>query len=216
MRRAAALIVLALAGCGGSGDDLPPAVRDFERELERPRGVLHVVTEEIRVVSEPFMPDLASAGWSDELWLDLGGAGWRAHRTTRDGGFEQVADERGVRTFIRGGFVAFDPAERRRPDFLMRPWRAAEVVDPVRTVREGRLELVGEGEVDGREAYLLVVDPDPSRHTRLYVAKDDGALLRIAHRRERGGRMRLLVQDYAVFEVEVRRPRTLDDLLGRR
>jgi hypothetical protein len=216
MRWAAVALALAVAGCGGgSGEDLPRAVRTFERSLEAPRGVLHVVTEEIRVVPEPNMPDVPPSGWSDEVWLDLGGSGWRAQRTTRDGGFEQVADERGVRTFTRGGFVDLDAAEGEQPDFLMRPWRAGIVVDPVRLVREGRLEVVGEAEVGGRPAYLVVVDPDPSLSTRLYVAQDDGALLRITHRRERAGRMRMVVQDYAVFEVGRQRPRNLAELVGR-
>lgn len=215
--RRAALVALAaaLAGCGGSRDSLPRAVQTFERELEAPRGVLHVVTEEIRVVPEPYMPDLPPAGWTDEVWLDLGGAGWRAHRTTGDGGFQQVADERGVRTFTRGGLVDLDSPEGEPPDFLMRPWRAGIVVDPVRLVRDGRLRMVGEAEVDGRAAYLLLVEPDPSLHTRLYVAQDDGELLRITHRTERRGRMRMVVQDYAVFEVAAPRPRTLAELIGR-
>jgi hypothetical protein len=211
MRLGCAALVLGFAGCGGSG--LPDAVQSFERELEATHGVLHVVTEEIRVVPEPNMPDLPPSGWSDEVWLDLGGSGWRAKRTTRDGGFEQVADERGVRTYTRGGFVGFDSAEGEDPDFLMRPWRAGVVVDPVRLVREGRLEVVAEAEVGGRPAYLVVVDPDPSRNTRLYVAQDDGSLLRLTHRRERAGRVRMIVQDYAVFEVGAARL-NLAELLG--
>ena len=213
MRRLAAAMLLLIAGCGGSGDDLPDAVQSFERQLESRRGVLHVVTEEIRVVPEPNMPDLPPSGWSDEVWLALGGSGWRAQRTTRDGGFEQVADERGIRTYTRGGFVGLDSAEGEDPDFLMRPWRAGVVVDPVRLVREGRLHVVSEAEVDGRAAYLVVVDPDPSRNTRLYVAQDDGSLLRLTHRRERAGRVRMIVQDYAVFEAGGARL-NLAELLG--
>jgi hypothetical protein len=212
MRRLSVALLLVLAGCGGSGDELPDAVESFEQRLEERRGVLHVVTEEIRVVPEPNMPDLPPSGWSDEVWLDLGGSGWRAHRTTRDGGFEQVADERGVRTYTRGGFVGRDSAEGEDPDFLMRPWRAGVVVDPVRLVRDGRLEVVGEAEVDGRAAYLVVADPDPSLSTRLYIAQDDGALLRLTHRRERAGRVRMVVQDYAVFEIEG--PPNLAELIG--
>jgi hypothetical protein len=202
MRRLCVALLVVLAGCGGSGDELPDAVESFEQRLEARRGVLHVVTEEIRVVPEPNMPDLPPLGWSDEIWLDLGGSGWRAHRTARDGGFEQVADERGVRTYTRGGFVGLDPAKGEDPDFLMRPWRAGVVVDPVRLVRDGRLKVASEAEVDGRAAYLVVVDPDPSLSTRLYIAQDDGALLRLTHRRERTGRVRMVVQDYALFEVE--------------
>jgi hypothetical protein len=213
MRRAAVVLLVLLAGCGG-GDDLPEAVESFEDGLEAQRGVLHVVTEEIRVVSEPNMPDLPPAGWSDEVWLDLGGSGWRAQRTTRDGGFEQVADARGVRTYARGGFVDHDAADGEAPDFLMRPWRAGVVLDPVRLVRESRLEAVSEAEVDGRPAYLVVVDPDPSQNTRLYIAQDDSALLRLTHRRERAGRMRMVVQDYAVFEVERGGPPNLAELVG--
>jgi hypothetical protein len=213
MRRAAVAIVLLLAGCSG-GDDLPEAVNSFEQQLEADRGVLHVVTEEIRFVSEPNMPDLPPAGWSDEVWLDLGGSGWRAQRTTRDGGFEQVADARGVRTYARGGFVVNDPADGRAPDFLMRPWRAGVVLDPVSLVRAGRLEVVAEARVDGRPAYLVVVDPDPSQNTRLYVAQDDGALLRLTHRRERAGRVRMVVQDYAIFEVGHRGLPNLATLIG--
>jgi hypothetical protein len=211
----AAAVTLALAGCGGGRDDeLPAAVGSFERRLEAPRGVLHVVTDELRVVPEPRMPDLPPGGWSDEVWLDLGGAGWRAHRTTRDGGFEQVADERGVRTYARGGFLGIH--EGRHPDFLMQPWRASVVLDPVRLVREGELTVVARATVRGRDAYIVVVDPDPSVNTRLYVARDDGDLLRITHRRERAGRMRTVVQGYLLFEVTVRRPRSLADLLARR
>jgi hypothetical protein len=201
MRRAAVVLVLLLAGCGGDGGELPEPVRSFEEQLGEQRGVLHVVTEQIRVVSEPNMPDLPPAGWSDEVWLDLGGSGWRAHRTTGDGGFEQIADAGGIRTYARGGLVDHDAADGEAPDFLMRPWRAGIVLDPVQLVRKGRLEVVSEAEVEGRPAYLVVVDPDPSQNTRLYVAKDDGSLLRLTHRRERRGRVRMVVQDYAVFEV---------------
>jgi hypothetical protein len=215
MRRIAAVLLVGLAGCGG-GDDLPDGVRSFERQLEAENGVLHVVTDEIRVVHEDRMPDLPPAGWSDEIWLDLGGAGWRAHRTTRDGGFEQIADARGVRTYTRGGFVGVDEADGEAPDFLLRPWRAGVVVDPVRLVREGRLHVVGEATVRGRAAHLVVVDPDPSINTRLYIARDDGALLRITHRRERGGRLRTVVQDYLVFEIERRGALNLAELIGLR
>jgi hypothetical protein len=206
--------MLGLAGCGGSADDLPDAVRAFERRLEAPRGVLHVVTDEIHVVREDRMPDLPPVGWSDEIWLDLGGAGWRAHRTTRDGGFEQVADARGVRTYARGGLVGVDEADGEAPDFLMRPWRAGIVVDPVRLVREGRLQVVGEATVRGRAAYLVTVDPDHALNSRLYVARDDGDLLRIRHRRERAGRLRTIVQDYLVFEVARRGPPNLAEVIG--
>ena len=199
MRLACAALVLALAGCGGSG--MPAAVESFERDLEATRGVLHVVTEEIRVVPEPNMPNLPPSGWSDEVWLDLGGSGWRAQRTIRDGGFEQVADETGIRTYTRDGLVDFDSAAGEDPDFLMRPWRAGVVLDPVKLVRQGRLEVVSEAEVGDRPAYLVVVDPDPSQNTRLYIAQDDGSLLRLTHRTERRGRLRLVVQDYAVFEA---------------
>jgi hypothetical protein len=147
------------------------------------------------------MSDLPPSGWSDEVWLDLGGSGWRAARTTGDGGFEQVADERGISTYARGGLVDHDAADGEAPDYLMRPWRAGVVVDPVRLVREGRLEVVSEAQVEGRPAYLVVVDPDPSQNTRLYIAQDDGTLLRLTHRRERRGRVRMVVQDYSVFEV---------------
>jgi hypothetical protein len=213
MRPLALAAVVVLAGCGGSAD-LPDAVESFERTLEAPRGVLHVVTDEIRVVSEDRAPDLPPGGWSDEIWLDLGGAGWRAHRTTRDGGFQQIADARGVRTYMRGGFVAVDGAAGEAPDFLMRPWRAGIVVDPVRLVREGRLHVVGEATVRGRPAHLVTVDPDPSLNTRLYIARDDGDLLRVTHRRERAGRLRTIVQDYVVFEVERRGPPNLAHLIG--
>jgi hypothetical protein len=199
MRLAWVALLLVFAGCGGS--DLPDAVESFERELEATDGVLHVVTEQIRVVSEPNMPDLPPSGWSDEVWLDLGGSGWRAARTTGDGGFEQIADERGIRTYARGGLVDHDAADGEAPDYLMRPWLAGVVLDPVRLVREGRLEVVAEANVAGRPAYLVVVDPDPSQNTRLYIAQDDGTLLRLTHRRERRGRVRMVVQDYAVFEV---------------
>lgn len=214
MRRVAVALLLVLAGCGGSGDELPEAVRSFEQRLESDRGVLHVVTEQIRFVSEPNMPDLPPAGWSDEVWLDLGGSGWRAQRTTGDGGFEQIADARGISTYARGGLVDHDSVDGEAPDFLMRPWRAGVVVDPVRLVREGRLEVVSEAEVYGRPAYLVVVDPDPSQNTRLYVAQDDGTLLRLTHRRERAGRKRMVVQDYALFEVERRGPPNLARLIG--
>ena len=213
MRRLAVAGLVVLAGCGG-GDELPESVRSFEDRLEAPRGVLHVVTEQIRVVSEPNMPDLPPAGWSDEVWLDLAGSGWRAQRTTGDGGFEQIADARGIRTYARGGLVDHDSADGEAPDFLMRPWRAGVVVDPVRLVREGRLEVVSAAEVEGRPAYLVVVDPDPSQNTRLYVAQDDGALLRLTHRRERAGRVRMVVQDYGVFEVQRRGPPNLATLIG--
>jgi hypothetical protein len=197
MKRALVLaVVLALSGCGGGAggdDELPVAVKAFERRLEAPRGVLHVVTDEIRFASEPWMPDLPPGGWSDEVWLDLGGRGWRAHRTTRDGGFLQVADARGVRTYTRFGYTGYNAAEAEHPDYLMRPWRAGIVVDPVRLVRQGRLTVVGRATVRDRPAYIVVVDPAPSLNTCLYVARDDGDLLRIIHRGERAGRMRLVI-----------------------
>jgi hypothetical protein len=208
--------VLALTGCGGGGDDgLPASVAAFEDRLEAPRGVLHVVTDEIRILPEPHAPELPPGGWSDEVWLDLGGAGWRAHRTTRDGGFLQIADERGVRTFTRWGFTGRNPADHEHPDFLMRPWRAGVVVDPVGLVREGRLTAVGKATIRGRPAHIAVVEPDPSLNTRLYIARDDGDLLRILHRRVRAGRMRTIVQDYLLFEVGGQRPRNLDEFLSR-
>jgi hypothetical protein len=213
-----ALAALAgLVGCGGSGDGdrLPAAVEAFERQLEAPHGVLHVVTDELRVVPEPRAPDLSPGGWSDEVWLDLGGRGWRAHRTIRDGGFLQIADARGVRTYTRFGFTDYDSAAGERPDFLMRPWRAGVVVDPVRLVRDGRLTVVGRATVRDRPAHLVVVEPDPSLNTRLYIARDDGDLLRLTHRTEREGRLRTIVQDYVFFAVEGQRPRTLDELLAR-
>jgi hypothetical protein len=212
-RVAVAATLLALAGCGGSDDDLPSAVQSFERRLEAPRGVLHVVTDEVRFAHEDGLPDLPPAGWSDEIWLDLGGAGWRAHRTIRDGGFLQVADERGVRTYTRFGFTDYDDAEGEGRDFLMRPWRAAIVVDPVSLVREGRLQVAAETRLRGRDAYIVVVEPDPSTGTRLYVAQDDGDLLRITHRRERAGRIRTVIQDYLVYEIGLRRPRSLAELI---
>lgn len=216
MRRAALalVLVLVLTGCGGAaGDGLPSAVQAFERRLESSRGVLHVVTDELRVVSERHAPDLPPAGWSDEVWLDLGGRGWRAHRTSRDGGVMQVADERGIRTYTRFGFTGYD---RDDPGYLMRPWRASEVIDPVRLVREGRLSLVGGARVRDRPAYLVVVEPDPALSTRLYIARDDGDLLRVTHRAERSGRLRMIVQDYLLFEVGGQGPRNLDELLARR
>jgi hypothetical protein len=209
----AAALLLALAGCGGRDDELPAQVAAFEHRLEAPRGMLHVVTDELRVVPEPRMPDVPPGGWSDEVWLDLGGGGWRAHRTTRDGGFLQVADQRGVRTYTRFGFTGYEGALREAPDYLMRPWRTSVVVDPVRLVREGRLTVVGRRTVRGRAAHIVVVDPDPARNTRLYVARDDGDLLRISYNAERDGRMRMIVQDYLLYEVGLRRPRSLGDLL---
>jgi hypothetical protein len=214
MRRVAVVLLVVLAGCGG-GDDLPEAVQTFEERLEASRGTLHVVTDEIRVAPERYLDDLPPEGWSDEVWLDLAGRGWRAHRTTRDGGFLQVADERGVRTYTRFGYTGHERAEGKDPDFLMKPWRAAVVVDPVGMVREGELTVVGRAVVRGRYAYIVTVDPDPSVNTRLYVAEDDGKLLRLTHRHERGGVMRTVVQDYLVFEVEVWRPRNLADFLDR-
>jgi hypothetical protein len=220
MRHAVAALALALAlsACAGgaSGDELPVVVEAFERRLEAPRGTLHVVTDELRFVPERFMPDLPPGGWSDEVWLDLGGRGWRAHRTSRDGGFMQIADERGVRTYTRFGHTGYDDAEGEDPDLLMRPWRARLVVDPVRLVREGRLTVVGRATVRDRPAHLVVVEPDPSLNTRLYIARDDGDLLRIVHRAERAGRMRLVVQDYLVWDVGGQRPRNLAELLARR
>jgi hypothetical protein len=209
----ATAVVLALAGCGGDDDELPAEVAAFEQRLEAARGMLHVVTDELRVVPEPHMPDLPPGGWSDEIWLDLGGRGWRAHRTTRDGGFLQVADERGVRTYTRFGFTGYEGALREDPDYLMRPWRTSVVVDPVRLVREGRLTVVGRRTVRGRAAHIVVVEPDPAVNTRLYIARDDGDLLRITYNGERDGRMRMIVQDFLVFEVGVPRPRSLADLL---
>jgi hypothetical protein len=200
-----------LAGCGGSGDELPDAVESFERRLEASRGVLHVVTDEIRIQPEAGLPDLPPAGFSDEVWLDLGGAGWSAHRTARDGGLQQVADPRGIRTFTRDGRSELHRLPSR--EFLMRPWIEGAVVDPVRLVRERALRVTGERPVGGRAAY--VVEPIPPEGIRLYVARDDGDLLRVTQRRRRGGRMRTEVQDYVVFELRVPPPRDLGDVLER-
>lgn len=143
MRRAWLALVVVLAGCGGSTGELPEAVEAFERRLEKRQGVLHVVTDQVRFLSEDFMPDLPPGGWRDEIWLDLGGA-----------------------------------------------------------------------RVRGRAAHIVTVDPDPSINTRLYVARDDGDLLRLIHRRERRGRLRTIVQDYAVFEVTDQRELNLAALVG--
>ena len=211
MRRAALALVLVLAGCGGSGDELPDAVESFERRLEASRGVLHVVTDEVRIQPEAGLPDLPPSGFSDEVWLDLGGAGWSAHRTTRDGGLQQVADPRGIRTFTRDGRSELHRLPGR--EFLMRPWIEGAVVDPVRIVRERALRVTGERSVGRRAAY--VVEPIPPEGIRLYVARDDGDLLRVTQRRRRGGRMRTEVQDYVVFELRVPPPRDLGDVLDR-
>ena len=211
MKRAALALVLVVAGCGGSGDELPDTVELFERRLETSHGVLHVVTDEIRIQAEPGAPDLPPLGFSDEVWLDLGGKGWSAHRTTRDGGLQQVADERGIRTFTRDGRSVLHRLRGR--DYLMRPWIEGAVVDPVRLVRERALRVAGEDTVGGRDAY--VVEPVPPEGIRLYVARDDGELLRVTQRRRRAGRMRTEVQDYLVFEVRVPPPRDLGDVLDR-
>ncbi len=210
MRPAWLALLLVLAGCGGGDDALPDAVQQLERRLEARQGVLHVVTDEIRFVREERKPDLPPGGWSDEIWLDLDGSGWRAHRAARDGGFEQAADAEGVHTYIRGGFRNTDRAEG---DFLMRPWRNG-MVDPVRLVRRSTLHVIGVANVGGRPAHLVGVDPDPTANTRLYVARDDGDLLRVTHRSERDGRMRTVVQDYLVFEVRRRGPPNLAELVG--
>jgi hypothetical protein len=173
--------------------------------------VLHVVTDEVRIQPEPGLPDLPPAGFSDEIWLDLGGRGWSAHRTTRDGGLQQVADARGIRTFTRDGRSELHALRSR--DYLMRPWVEGAVVDPVRLVRERPLRVTGEDSVGGQAAY--VVEPVPAEGVRLYVAKEDGELLRVTQRRRRGGRMRTEVQDYLVFELRVPPPRNLADLLER-
>jgi hypothetical protein len=214
MRRACLALTLLLAGCGGSADELPESVEAFERRLEAQQGVLHVVTDQVRFLSESHMEDLPPGGWNDEIWLDLGGGGWRAHRTTGDGGFEQVADARGVRTYTSAGFSGLDSADGEEPGFLLRPWRARVVVDPVELVRRGRLTVVGRATVRGRPAHIVTVDPDPSMNTRLYVARDDGDLLRLMHRRERRGRLRTVVQDYVVFEVTAQRELNLATLIG--
>jgi hypothetical protein len=214
VRRAWLALVVVLAGCGGSSDELPEAVEAFERRIEARQGMLHVVTDQVRFLSEDHMENLPPGGWNDEIWLDLGGAGWRAHRTTGDGGFEQVADARGVRTYTSAGFSGLDSAEGEEAGFLLRPWRARVVVDPVALVRDGRLTVVGRANVRGRPAHIVTVDPDPSINTRLYVARDDGDLLRLMHRRERRGRLRTVVQDYVVFEVTDQRVLNLATLIG--
>ncbi len=213
-RLVAIALLLAVAGCGG--DRLPGPVAAFERDLEADRGVLHVVTDELRIEPEAGLPSLPPGGGNDEVWLVLGGSGWRAKRTTRDGGFEQVADAEGIRTYLHGALVDVDSPDGEVPDYRLRPWRAGMVVDPVRTVRDGRLRVLGETDVDGRPAHVLAVEPDPSLDTRLYVASDDGTLLRITHRRERADRVRTIIQDYAVFEVDGWLPRNLAEVIDRR
>jgi hypothetical protein len=217
MRRsliAGALVAVGLAVLSprdGPRDRLPAPVEAFESRLEAAHGTLHVVTDEIRVAPEPGLPDLPPAGFSDEVWLDLGGGGWRAHRTTRDGGLQQLADERGIHTFTRDGRSALRPAPS--SDFLLRPWVEGAVVDPVRLVRGSELRVTGEETVRGQAAY--VVEPDPPEGIRMYVARDDGKLLRVTQRRRRADRMRTEVQDYLVFEVRVEPPRSLADVLAR-
>jgi hypothetical protein len=102
-----------------------------------------------------------------------------------------------------------------QPELLMSRGRASTIVDPVRLVREGRLRVAAETRLRGREAYIVLVEPDPSTGTRLYVAADDGDLLRITHRRERAGRVRMLIQDYLVYEAGVQRPRSIAELVRR-
>ena len=97
----------------------------------------------------------------------------------------------------------------------MRPWRAGIVVDPVRLVREGRLEVVGEAEVDGRAAYLVVVDPDPSQSTRLFVAQDDGTCCGSRTAASAPAACGWWCRTTPCSRSAARRPRTLAELLGR-
>ena len=69
-------------------------------------------------------------------------------------------------------------------------------------------------------AYVLHKEPylkstwHPSTRPVDTVAQDDGTLLRLTSRRERLGRVRMVIQDYAVFEVERRGPPNLATLIG--
>ena len=86
------------------------------------RGVVHVVAAPERVLPAPGLPDLAPAGFSDEVWFRLDGRGWTVRRTSREGYVDQVASPRGIATFFsETGARDFTPASRLRKGHLRQP-----------------------------------------------------------------------------------------------
>ena len=91
MRRVAVAAPGRARGLRRTATSCRSAVRSFEERLEAPRGVLHVVTEEIRVVPEPNMPDLPPArlerrGLARPRRIRLARAPHDARRRVRAGG----------------------------------------------------------------------------------------------------------------------------------
>jgi hypothetical protein len=114
--------------------------------------------------------------------------------------------------------------DRLKPDYLRNPWVGNVIVDPMDLVRSGQLEVVGEETINGRPAYVVVVrrnEPKVAPDTgdgisdfRLYIAKDDGDLLRVQYRTHAGATekdfpIRTFVRDYPVYEVLAPTPENL-------
>jgi hypothetical protein len=229
-------IAVAFAVLPNSGDTgLPRPVAAFANQLDERKGVLHLRTAPERPLPEPGLPDLPDMGFADEVWLDLGGSGWRSVRTIYRGPDkgdtnENYADERGVHA-VRHSEHSVVPPERLKSDYLRDPWANGVIAEPLELVRNGQLEVVGDETINGTPAYVVVVkrnDPkvvpetgDDLSNVRIYIAKDDGALLRVQFRWRMGiwdprkpddqqsYSMRTVVRDYPVYEILAPTPENL-------
>lgn len=227
---------------GSERTGLPRPVAAFAQQLDERRGVLHLRMSGDRALPEPGLPDLPDPGIEDEIWLDLGGTGWRHVRTittgsVKGGTVEQYADERGVHLVPHGDlpecagdrprrgsacFVPTQSPEDAWQDYLHKPVSGV-IAEPSELVRSGQLEIVGEETINGRPAYVVAVkrnrpaivpDTDDPRNARIYIAKDDGDLLRVRFRMRAGitedeTPMRTFVRDYPLYEILPSTPENL-------
>jgi len=181
----AALIAIALALLPADrGHRLPGPVEALAAKLAKPGGILHTVSD--------------SGMLQIERWEALDRSASR--EVTRLGGgspLEMVED--GDAIVVYSGrdnrLTRYGPADHPPA----RCWSCL-VVTFGEQVRDGTIRRSGEATVRGRRAIVVEIEPQPAHGdpARLYVAEDDGALLRIEMD---GGRRGTLRQDFVAFEV---------------
>jgi hypothetical protein len=178
----ACAIVAALALLPTQGSPrVPGPVAALAAELTRPGAIVHYVSESQMVRIEAWVAVDGSA--SREL-SRLGPAG-AVMETVVHGHRAAVYSQRDDR-LTRIAHVA------RAPSSLCWPCLVARLQ---RSERQGLLRPIGDAVVDGREVVVLRLAGSGS--ARLFVAKADGALVRIALDTRRG----TLRQDFSAFEV---------------